>query len=88
MGLYSGELIIGRSFASEIFFLGGGTYFREGLLLFYLFIYLFIYLFVCLFVYLVIYLFIFYFFYFFGGGGWGYWIFRVSYVSSSSGLCH
>ena len=35
MGLYSGGLIIGRIFASEIW----GAYFREGL-----FIYLFIYL--------------------------------------------
>ena len=39
MGLYSGGLIIGRIFASEIW----GAYFREGL--FYFIIYLFIYLF-------------------------------------------
>ena len=46
MGLYSGGLIIGRIFASEIW----GVYFREGLFIIYLFIYLFIfYLFIYLF---------------------------------------
>ena len=37
MGLYSGGLIIGRIFASEIW----GAYFREGLSFIYLFIYFF-----------------------------------------------
>ena len=56
MGLYSGGLIIGRNFASEIW----GAYFREGL-----FIYLFIYLFTYLFIHF------FYYIFFVGGGGGG-----------------
>ena len=59
MGLYSGGLISGRIFASEIL----GAYFRKGL-----FIYLFIILFVCLFI-LFLFLFIYLFYYFFLGGG-------------------
>ena len=61
MGLYSGGLIIGRIFASEIW----GAYFPEGLFFIYFFIYLFIYIyiFICLFIYL------FYFIFFFWGGG-------------------
>ena len=76
MGLYSGGLIIGRIFASEIW----GAYFREGL-----FIYLFIYLFILFgfvlfcfvlscfvlfyFILIIFYLFIYLFFFFLGGGG-------------------
>ena len=80
MGLYSGGLIIGRIFASEIL----GAYFRKGLFI-YLFIYLFSYYFICLFIYFIfifIYLFILLllllFFFFLGGGGGLYRNFTVS----------
>ena len=54
MGLYLGGLIIGRIFASEVFFGGGGGGGGEGLI--FGFAYLFIYLFI-------------YYYFFFGGGG-------------------